>query len=458
VATVSTDPTRVGRLAKGLLEAGDAASVPEAEEILAGYRLQLHVGAEAAACEEWQAAALSVVNAGVRAMHGGVDVVLEADPLCRAAWGRGGALSAALVSFGGKIVGALDPGVPTLVVGAPRATPPGSPLIHLHASGWRAGAGFDPAAPAGPPPNVLATVTAAGLGVSEAFLHLRGDAVAGERDLGISLWRPGAAWRETDPEEPPISLLPAGAWLLGLGHLGQAYAWLLGLLPWADPGEATFHLQDTDAIEEGNRDSALLYLGDEEGERKTRLLARRLERLGLRTSIVERRLDRAQRIVDGEPTLALAGFDNVIARRALSEVGFRLIVDAGLGADEQSFCEMQVNELWGARRSDQVWTAADAGAGPMAEVFDRLGEESGDRCGYTQLAGRSVASSFVGLVAAGFVVAAVLRRLNHGLTGSGPGPAYELIDYSLRAPARGSYLEESGTGAPPRIAATKARR
>ena len=40
--------------------------------------------------------------------------------------------------------------------------------------------------------------------------------------------------------------------LLGIGHLGQAYAWALGMLPYARPEEAEFGLMDFDRIVEGN--------------------------------------------------------------------------------------------------------------------------------------------------------------------------------------------------------------
>jgi hypothetical protein len=46
--------------------------------------------------------------------------------------------------------------------------------------------------------------------------------------------------------------------LLGLGHLGQAYAWTLGMLPYARPGEVQLGLVDFDRIIGANTAPQLL--------------------------------------------------------------------------------------------------------------------------------------------------------------------------------------------------------
>ena len=87
------------------------------------------------------------------------------------------------------------------------------------------------------PVMALAPMLAAALAVNEAFLYVSGHAgVAGRRTVGLSLWDPAPAcdWLGDAVTEPALSLLPARLWLIGLGHLGQAYLWALGLLPFAD--------------------------------------------------------------------------------------------------------------------------------------------------------------------------------------------------------------------------------
>ncbi len=50
-------------------------------------------------------------------------------------------------------------------------------------------------------------------------------AAACDKSIGLSLWRPDLDWRADESNGPLIELLPKRLWLLGMGHLGQAYAW-----------------------------------------------------------------------------------------------------------------------------------------------------------------------------------------------------------------------------------------
>ncbi len=68
---------------------------------------------------------------------------------------------------------------------------------------------------------------------------------------------PDLDWR-TAEAGPPMQYLPAALWLLGLGHLGQAYAWTSGMLPYAVPGDVCLGLVDFDRIVKGNTATQLL--------------------------------------------------------------------------------------------------------------------------------------------------------------------------------------------------------
>ncbi len=84
----------------------------------------------------------------------------------------------------------------------------------------------------------LSGALAAALAVNEAFLFVRQDTPeAGLRDLGVSLWRPDSCedWWRPEKDGPRLSYLPSKLWLIGLGHLGQAYLWGLSILPYARP-------------------------------------------------------------------------------------------------------------------------------------------------------------------------------------------------------------------------------
>lgn len=104
-------------------------------------------------------------------------------------------------------------------------------------------------------------VLAGALGVSEAFAEfVRGDTtMAGHREVGLSLWEPDVEnhWLQTGPG-PEIEYLPSHLWLIGLGHLGQAYLWTLGFLPYHNASDVHLVLQDFDLLEVANDSTSLL--------------------------------------------------------------------------------------------------------------------------------------------------------------------------------------------------------
>src|SRR5205814_6855699 len=93
-----------------------------------------------------------------------------------------------------------------------------------------------------PPAGVLAGA----VGVAEAFQAIRGNVRAGHRDHGLSLWRPDIEWVDPSGYGPEMTGLPAPnkLHLLGLGHLGQAYLWTLGWLPYPSTNDVELVLQD----------------------------------------------------------------------------------------------------------------------------------------------------------------------------------------------------------------------
>ena len=76
----------------------------------------------------------------------------------------------------------------------------------------------------------ICKVSAAALAVSDIFHYVVGHDDAGWRAVTLSLWDPLA----TDAERAvgtTLTRLPDQWMLVGLGHLGQAYAWCIGYLP-----------------------------------------------------------------------------------------------------------------------------------------------------------------------------------------------------------------------------------
>jgi molybdopterin/thiamine biosynthesis adenylyltransferase len=84
--------------------------------------------------------------------------------------------------------------------------------------------------------------------------------------------------------------LPKTLWLLG--HIGQAYAWTLGLLPYAHPETVTIGLLDFDTITEANSATQLLVMPGDAPQYKKRIVAAALRLLDIRTRVVERAFDK----------------------------------------------------------------------------------------------------------------------------------------------------------------------
>ena len=304
---------------------------------------------------------------------------------------------------------------------------------------------------------ILAGIQAAALGVSEIFQQALGNPVPGRREVGISLWRPDQEWRSA-PAGPKLEYLPASLWLLGLGHLGQAYAWTLGMLPYANPGAVEIGLLDFDTVVRGNMATQLLVRPSHIGLRKTRLVAAALEEIGLNTRIVERAFD-ANFHPESHPVLtrdearnALAGFDNVAPRRQLESAGFDRVVDAGLGAGAHEYLDILVHTFPAAESPATAFEEHSQSRPALKPAYERevarqvqggAGRDAA-RCGLLELAGVTVAAAFVGTIASTLVVADILRLLH-------AGENYSVIALDLRAPNHLTAVlnTEPVTGPPP---------
>jgi hypothetical protein len=277
-----------------------------------------------------------------------------------------------------------------------------------------------------------AGVLAGALGVCEAFQFIRrSNAQAGLREVGLSLWQPEAevSWLNTSEPGPALDLLPSRLWLIGLGHLGQAYLWTLGLLPYARPEDVHLVLQDYDTLVTANDSTSPLTTLDIVGVKKTRAMAQWCEERGFHTSIQERRFAGNFRIDNNEPQVALCGVDNRLARSALEDVGFQRIIEAGLGKGTQEYLAFQVHTFPARRPARERWKAHEMDkteALVEQPAYQALATGGFDRCGLTMLAGRSVGASFVGVTTATLVIAELLRMV----LGE---QSYELIDASLRS-------------------------
>ena len=430
--TAFTTADKLHRLVKHALDSGAAASIAEAEALFAGYRLALRISEDAARDRHHQAALLTAVALARRVFLGGVMVAPLPDAPLLTPLPFGTTLAEAVTVLGGSIA-EPEAGTPVIEIGGTTSVRRAPFHVRAIFAGWRGGivpAPFE-AAPVPAPVMALAPMLAAALAVNEAFLYVSGHVgVAGRRTVGLSLWNPASTcdWLGDMGTEPIMSLLPAQLWLIGLGHLGQAFLWALGLLPFARPQDLNLVLQDIDIITPSTESTSILSDATLINIKKTRAMAAWAERRGFSTVVQERLFDASFRRQDGEPAVALCGLDNGVGRQALDQVGFDFVVEAGLGQGHRDFRAVRLHTMPASRPASQIWRDAQADD----QVEDRpayqglLASGALDRCGVTLLAGKAVGAPFVGATAATLALSEVLRLL-HG------GTVHELIDLDLKA-------------------------
>jgi hypothetical protein len=421
----------LSRVVKIAVDSGEVQSIEDAYDLFRTYRVGVRVGPNVRGSAAHQAALLTIVNAGRRALLGGVfvegmlDVPLAVPvPSCRS-------LADAVRTFGGQIDAALPADIPTLNVGDAEPQPQAHPVeLSLIFSDWRGGVAPRDEAPFQTDHAIVpAAVLAGALAVSEVFQHLRGNPMAGRRKLGMSLWEPESLNWESAAAGPIAIALPSRLWLIGLGHLGQAYLWILGLLPYPKTSEVQLVLHDFDRLADSNDSTSLLTKMNLVGRYKTREMANWAEARGFNTRIVERRFPGGLRIENDEPRLALGGVDNSQARAAYEDAGFDWIVEAGLGAGHTEFLAIRLHTFPASTTARSKWgnSVGRASNDPATAAYQDLSARGVDRCGLVQIATRSVGAPFVGAAAAALVIAEVLRHLNGGATN-------EVIDLTLRDP------------------------
>jgi hypothetical protein len=416
----------LNRLVKIALDTGEASSIEEAERIFAGYRLQIAVGADVAQSAVLQAALLTAVNCATRAFLGGVTVVGASGGL-RVALPPFGDLESAVAGLGARIGKVVRPGVPTLAIGDVRATGLEPLAVRATFSQWSGG--VVPAAAqvrlAEAGDFTPAGVLAGALGVAEIFQRLRGGTpMACRRAVGLDLWDLNRDWLRGE-SAPAADRLPSSAWLVGMGNLGQAYLWTLGLLPYGAEG-VDLVLQDTDVLAPSNLSTSLLTTREVMGRRKTRAMAEWAEVRGFKTAVVERAFAADFRIGEREPAVALIGVDNALARQSIEDVGFARVIEAGLGRGPQDFLGIDLHTFPASKPARDVWPEIAASDADIAQpAYRAMLERSGDRCGTVRLAGRSIGAPFVGAAAASLVIAELIRLCLGGVR-------YEVISCHLR--------------------------
>jgi hypothetical protein len=298
-------------------------------------------------------------------------------------------------------------------------------------------------------------VLAASLALSELFLSFAEISLeATRRPVGLSLWRPDLDIDQPEAIGIPVAYLPQSFWVLGLGHLGNAYLWSLATLPYPKPEAVEFGLFDFDKVVKDNVETGVIFATEFIDRFKAHACDVWLGRHGFQqTRLIERRFDATFRRQDDEPMLAFCGFDTNPARRDLPSAGFLRTIESGLGGTANNFDTISLHTLPNPRKVEELWPdpskeEAEKIAAEQERVardnpgYQKLGR---DTCGRRDLAGKSVAVPFVGTTAASLVIADAVRLLHDG-------PAYHDIRLSLGNPDRrsatrhGSYTPQDTAG------------
>lgn len=436
------DRDRFHRTAKILADQGIVSDVLEARPYLENLTLQVRVGPHIDRDLAGQAALLTALNTGRRAMLGGVAVLAEDNPHLSLPWVRSERLKEAIVNHGGTLVAEHIQGSPVLWIGHPNGSTSADLQLTTWTNGWSGGVttASEPSRESSMP---LAGVVAGALGVSEIFQHMIGSPTAARRNVGVSLWRPDLHWQEPQAAGPVLRYLPSRIWLLALGHLGQANAWNLGCLPYGQPSGLEVCLVDYDTIVEANKATGLLMCSNDLGGLKTRVVAAKLERLGHRTRLVERAFDDNMKPTADEPRVALAGFDSSNPRRALGGKFLR-VIDGGLGAGPKTCLDILLHTFPSQITPQEAFPDPKHASGAPPDAYTpEVGRRIRDgvdpdaaRCGILELSGAAAAAAFVGAAAGALMVSDLLRFLHDGAQ-------YETLAFNLRSTRVTAYPIEN---------------
>ncbi|WP_175916069.1 ThiF family adenylyltransferase [Burkholderia sp. BCC1638] len=381
----------LNRTMKLAMDDGRVASYEEAKALFESFKLRIHVQPGFTNVPAAQAAVLTLLNAAPKTFLGGVELTGAVHERCTMAWFAGQTLGKVAQSFGAFVAADLDEReVPTIYIGNHEVPPLKFSLgVILEADGFtlspdRAALGTARAA-------AHVGVAAAGAALSEAFLHAyRKAPLAGQRDVR---WRfPSGTYSKT----------LGNLWLVGLGHLGQAFLWTAALagdqyLPKA------VKLSDFDNVSNSSLSTCLLVNRQNVGHKKVDVIAERLEALGVQVERNYERLDPGARVVHVNHELFVVAVDNVALRRSLDRFNGTRVLEAGIGNGVDAFTRIQVHAFPGPRKARDIWADDDAESSRAIDIskpaYQSLLAQNGDRCGTTLLAGRSVATPFVGAFA-----------------------------------------------------------
>ena len=432
-----TQHLRRSRVTKALTDAGIANSFPDAEARLDAVDACIVVGEGQATTPAGQAAALTAIATAFKCF-GRVTLATPAStaPLLLA-FPLGTTLGEAAAVLGATVV----EDVPN------RATHRVAIGARLTGDRWEVACWWDrwlsglrtEETSCGDGRLGLAGVYAGALAVRQIFASVLAGPACAPQPTTLSLWEP---WTEAPSDPGPVRFsAPNALWLVGLGHLGQAFVWSLLTLPYREPRRAV--LQDDQRIGVENEPTSLLVVDEDERRRKVRVAAAWLDPAGWETELIERRHRGDLRLTPQDPPFLLCGLDDVRPRRVLAELGFDYMIDAGIGHGPGDFEGLQIRTIPKGAATESLWNAPP----PPRSIDDLLGkaayralQDQAQGCGAYTLADGSVAVPFVGAATGALAIAQAIRLASMK-------PAGALIQIGLAAPEM--QIEGGLSPAPP---------
>ena len=393
-------------------------------------RAAIAVSAGEAARTPWgQAALMTIAECGARSFRGGVYLKREfVEPAC-VGNSMPVPLQRLLLSAGG------------------RSEEPPAHALHIHVGidcgpeaklacwtdGWIAIVGPSPASGNLSLGNELSGALAGSMAVTEAFRStVLGEVIAGKRTQRLSPLSP----QHPDPKGIELELLPSAMWILGIGNLGQALLWVLGLLPYRDPSAVHLVLQDTDSCGPENQDVQILTKPSWLGCKKVRAAAEWAGSKGFRTTVTELPFNLDGVRDEHYPGLAFVGVDNIQTRHSAArpEARFDLVIDAGLGATPTEVFDIRIHGFPGSRDAKAAWpdplrSPKEGDRELGSDLKNLISQGRLDRCGALMIAGQPVGIPSTAVAAATIQIAQACRAIR-------TSRFCDLVDVSLTNPSR----------------------
>ena len=230
--------------------------------------------------------------------------------------------------------------------------------------------------------------------------------------FGYSLWDNSLDynWNECVGEGPNNVKFPPKIWIVGLGHLGQAYLWTLLHLK----NDFEVLLQDFDKLGVENLGSQILSFEKQIDKYKTRICADFLDNAGIYNKILEKRFvfsdQKDNSLMDYQ--VLLTGLDSASTRSIIDPSRFKICLDGATNGKLENFDSFTFRNLnLIKKKPNEIWSSVEEKAEMLHKnLFNLVSEKGG--CGV--LTNFGISTPFVGLFGACILVSELLKSINEG--------------------------------------------